>query len=95
MKRTTILANAIALTMAALPAAAASAQSTTTRPFYNERGSFAGSSATRGNCASRTATAGSRAAQSATSPPHTMTATGTTPDRSPTPSRTTQRRGND
>ena len=30
MKLTTILANAIALTMAALPAAAASAQSTTT-----------------------------------------------------------------
>jgi hypothetical protein len=52
MKRTTILANAIALTMAALPAAAASAQSTTTRPFYNERGSFAGSSATRGNSTS-------------------------------------------
>ena len=47
MKLTTILANAIAL-----PAAAASAQSTTTRSFYNERGSFAGSSATRGNLTS-------------------------------------------
>ena len=35
MKLTTILANAIAL-----PAAAASAQSTTTRSFYNERGSI-------------------------------------------------------
>jgi hypothetical protein len=50
MKRSLAIILALAPTL--VFAAPAAAQSSTTRSFYNERGSFAGSSVTRGNSSS-------------------------------------------